>query len=255
MPKMKQPAQPSIQRTQREQQAAMMRSGNMPDDIGLLPETLVLPRKPEERYSWRLRKEWLKIRFMEVYSMAAFKYFMVKPRPDLEMFKVAALAAKMHKQMYHAFADGNLDALENRVGSGLFGSLRGRVVQRAPNTFLRWSVKEQLAEPKLCSFKAAVLPGNEERTEKNAQIQAVVKLHTVQTLQHVKRVSKRAGGKGAVVTREEDMGPKEEKESIEYIVLQKIIRKGKVSDWKVWGFAEETTLAKLGKDINEAKRK
>jgi protein MBA1 len=252
MPKIRQPAQPSISRTQKEQQATMIRSGQVPDDVGLLQDTFILPRKAEERWSWKLRKQWLKKRFVEIYGMAAFKW-LIRPRPKLEVFEIAPKAARAHREMYHLFADGNVDSLERRVCSGLFGSLRRRVLQRAPNTYLRWEIKKELSAPTLCSFKAAVLPGGkgEQKDERNAQIQAVVKLHTLQSLQHVKRISKREGkdGKGAIVTREEDIGNEEEKESVEYVVMQRTIRKGKLGEWQIWGFTEETSLAQVEKEL------
>lgn len=65
-PTMKQPAQPSMSRTQKEQQNNMARMGQLPEDVGLLPDTFILPRKPSERYSWRLRKKWFKTRFWEI---------------------------------------------------------------------------------------------------------------------------------------------------------------------------------------------
>lgn len=46
----------------------MMRSGAFPEDIGLLPDTFVLPRDPTDRWSWRLRKKWLKVRFVDLYG-------------------------------------------------------------------------------------------------------------------------------------------------------------------------------------------
>jgi len=248
-PKIKQPAQPSISRTHKEAQAAMLRAGQIPDDIGLLPDTFVLPRNPSERWNWKLRKAWLKTRFIDSYGFLAFKWMLVKPRPQMEVFQVAPQAAKLHKEMYTAFAEGNLDGMKSKVCTGLFGSLRGRIQQRAPNTFLRWSVKKQLSAPKLCSFKAAVLPyaKGDPSTERNAQVQAVVKLHTLQSLQHVKKVSKREGkGKTSkIVTVEEDIGAEEAKESIEYVVLQRVLRKGKMGPWNVWGFAGETTPASI----------
>lgn len=252
-PKMKQPAQPSMSRTHKEQQAAMIRSGQVPDDIGLLPDTFILPRNASERWSWKLRKAWLKTRFMDVYGTLAFKYFLIKPRPNLEMFSIAPKVAQLHREMYTAFAAGNLDAVKDRVCTGLFGSLRGRLLQRAPNTFLRWSVKKQLSAPQLCSFKAAALPyeKSQDATERNAQIQAVVKLHTLQSLQHAKKVSKREGKTntkaGVIVTVEEDVGAVEEKESVEYVVVQRTLRKGKMGPWQVWGFADEMTLSKIAK--------
>lgn len=224
----------------------MVAAGKLPDDVGLLQDTFVLPRAHSDRWSWRLRKKWLKTRFTEIYSAFAYK-FVVKPRPKLELSKIAPLAAKLHEQMYTDFAAGNLAAMQNEVCSGLFGSLRGRVLQRKPNTYLRWSIKKQLSAPKLCSYKAAVLPGGkgELNTERNSQIQAVVRLHTLQSLQHVQKTAKREGIKGAMVTKEENVGPEEEKESVEYIVVQRSMRKGKLNPWQVWGFTNETTLAEI----------
>lgn len=170
---------------------------------------------------------------------------LVKPRPQFGIRDLPSKAAAMHSEMYTAFASGNLESVSGKVCTGLFGSLRGRVAQRAPNTYLRWSVKKQLSAPKLVSFKAAVLPGppGELKEERNAQVQAVVRLHTLQGLQHVKRVTKRKGDK--ISTEEELVGPEEEKESVEYVVLQRTLRRGRTNDWQVWGFANETDLQTL----------
>jgi protein MBA1 len=241
---MKQPAQPSISRAQKEQQEAMIRSGQVPDDVGLLQDTFVLPRASGDRWSWRLRKRWAYVRLIDTYGMIAFKW-LVKPRPKFELSTIAPKAAEMHKEMYTAFAAGNLETVQSKICTGLYGSLRGRVGQRAPNTYLRWSVKKQLSAPKLCSFKAAVLPGpkGESSEERNAQIQAVVKLHTLQSLQHVKKTAKRVNQR--MVTNEELVGAEEEKESVEYVVLQKTLRRGKMNNWQVWGFTNETSLQQL----------
>lgn len=249
-PRMRQPAQPSVTRMQREQQEAMVRDGKLPDDVGLLQDTFVLPRNPTDRHNWRLRKKWFKVRFTELYSLLAYKWLVVRPRPKLEISKIAPMAAKMHESMYKDFAAGNMAAMQNDVCTGLFGSLRARVQQRKPNTFLRWSIKKHLSAPKLCSYKAAVLPGGkgELNTERNAQIQAVVKLHTLQSLQHAQRIAKREGIKGALVTREENLGPEEEKESVEYIVVQRSMRKGKLNPWQIWGFTNETTLEQVDRE-------
>ena len=98
-----------------------------------------------------------------------------------------------------------------------------------------------------------MLPGpkGERDDERNAQIQAVVKLHTLQSLQHVKRVTKRVNNK--IVTQEELIGAEEEKESVEYVVVQKTLRKGKMNNWQLWGFTNETSLSQLLKE--DAKEK
>lgn len=164
------------------------------------------------------------------------------------MSQLSSKAATMHNEIFTAFAAGNLQPVSHKISQGLLGSLNGRVAQRAPNTYLRWSIKKQLSAPKLVSFKAAVLPGfkGEGKEERNAQVQAVVKLHTVQSLQHVKKASKRVGK--TVTTTEELVGPEEEKESVEHVVIQKTIRRGKVGEWQVWGFTNETTLRQLERE-------
>ena len=77
----------------------------------------------------------------------------------------------------------------------------------------------------------------------------MVKLHTLQSLQHAKKISKREGktnkNPGKIVTIEEDIGAEEEKESVEYVVIQRTLRKGKMGPWQIWGFADEMTLAQI----------
>ena len=170
--------------------------------------------------------------------------------------------------MYTAFAAGNVSALEGQVCPGLLGSLRARIAQRAPNTSLRWTVHKYLSRPRLVSYKAALMPGLKksasEKTEKNGFVQAVVRIHSLQSLQHVKRVNVRLAGGKQVETREvlidaqgrelpeeeqqqQDNGkvPRNAKESVEYFVIQKALRRSKEGPWMVWGSAEETTLDKI----------
>jgi len=64
-------------------------------------------------------------------------------------------------------------------------------------------------------------------------------------------VSKRVNQK--MVTSEELIGAEEEKESVEYVVLQKTLRRGKMNNWQLWGFTNETTLNQLLKE--DAKKK
>ena len=89
---MKQPAQPSISRAQKEQQEAMIRSGQVPDDVGLLQDTFILPRAAGDRWSWRLRKKWMWTRMLDAYGMVAFKW-LVKPRPKFELATIAPKAS------------------------------------------------------------------------------------------------------------------------------------------------------------------
>lgn len=188
---------------------------------------------------------------MQIHSFLIFKFYLVKPRPNLDLFRLPSTAAALHSEMYTAFAGGDLSPVAHKVCEGLLQSLKMRVSQRKPNSYLHWEVKKQLSRPKLCSFKAVALPGrkDEPKDERNTQVQAVVRLHTLQGLRHVQRVAKRVGKS---LETHEEMGPEESKESIEYIVLQQSLRKGRGSgQWQVWGFTNETSLAKVQKEAGE----
>lgn len=153
--------------------------------------------------------------------------------------------------MYTGFAAGNLNPVAHNICQGLLQSLKARIAQRKPNTYLQWEVIKQLSAPKLCSYKAAVLPGPKEegKYERNTQVQAVVRLHTLQGLRNVQKVAKRVGSK---LETEEIVGPEERKESVEYVVVQKSLRKGRGSnEWSIWGFTTETSLAQVQKEAGE----
>ena len=189
---------------------------------------------------------------------------MVRPTPRLHLRRIPTLAKQMHRDMYSAFAAGSLAPVEGQVCAGLLSSLRARIAQRAPNTSIRWTLHRYLSRPKLVSYKAALIPGaSRSRDEgKNGFIQAVVRIHSLQSLRHVKRVSVRGAG-GVLATKEvlvdasgrelpaeeqqqqEGVVPADAKESVEYWVLQKPLRQSKEGEWKIWGTAEEMTLEKL----------
>lgn len=180
-----------------------------------------------------------------------FKYWQVRPRPVLALGSIPSIAADLHGKLMHAFAAGDLSPIahNNLACSGLLSSLRSRLANRSPQTSQSWSVVKNLSRPKLVSYKSLVFPGprSEPATEKNAQIQGVVQLHTLQRLQNMKLQTKRESGKGGgrLMTEFVADGNPIEKESLEYVVVQKTMRRGKEGRWMIWGFAEETTLAKV----------
>lgn len=72
MPAMKQPAQPSMAVAMQRAKAQALRDGNIPNDVGLLPDTIIMPfgkNKPSwfSNYKDRLRleKKRLAMRFTE----------------------------------------------------------------------------------------------------------------------------------------------------------------------------------------------
>ncbi|KAK6417702.1 hypothetical protein LTR95_017294 [Oleoguttula sp. CCFEE 5521] len=247
---MKQPAQQSMSRARKEQEQTMLQSGSYPDDIGLLPDTFVLPRNPRERYSWSIRKKWLYTRFFEWISMFQLRFSTPKPRPRLQKALLPALAQDLHTRMLTAFAAGDLSPIAPKLSQGILTSLKSRLATREPNTSTSWHLLATLSSPKLVSYKPVVLPTSSKDKKlqyENWNVQATVRLHTRQSLQNVKKSMKRRE-RGTMVEEVTVLGKPEVKEVVEYVVLQKVVRKGKTGEWGLWGFAEEMTVARMKRD-------
>nr|OQO32282.1 hypothetical protein B0A51_00341 [Rachicladosporium sp. CCFEE 5018] len=247
---MKQPAQQSMSRARKEQEQTMLQSGQFPNDIGLLPDTFILPRNPRERYNWTIRKRWLYTRFWEWIATYQLRFMTRKPRPRLHLSRIPALAQDLHTRTLTAFAAGDLTPIQSSLSQGIFSSLKSRLATREPNTITSWHLLATLRSPKLVSYKPILLPSSS--SDKTAQrdnwnLQAVVRLHTRQILQNLKKTAKRGAG-GKMVEEVAVLGKPEVKEVVEYVVLQKVWRKARAGEWGLWGFADEMTLARLKRE-------
>ncbi|EMC98549.1 hypothetical protein BAUCODRAFT_32606 [Baudoinia panamericana UAMH 10762] len=239
-------------------------------DIGLIPETFVMPRG-KNLPSWfsnskdRRKLEWarLKLRLKEFYSAVFYRFFSIRPNPRLEWRKLPGIAKELHKEMYEHFAQGNVAAIEGKLADGIYGSLQKRIGLRPANTAMRWRLHKYLSRPRTVSYKATLLPPATavSKYERNAMVQAVVRIHSLQSLQRVQRVSERnergqlrvrdvvLDSQGREVPETElELMPKDAKESVEYVVVQKFHRAGKEGNWELWGTTEETTLERLESD-------
>ncbi len=168
--------------------------------------------------------------------------------------------------MYTYFAAGNLDAIAPNLCPGLLSSLRARMGRRPPTTYLKWTLHRHLSRPRLVSLRSTFVPGPKEETHysRNGVIQAIIRIHSLQSLQSVKKV--KVVEQGVTVLREvavdssgkeipnaprpdnEEASLSRAKETVEYIVLQSVLRRSKMAPWMVWGTAEETSLRKLEKE-------
>lgn len=195
-----------------------------------------------------------------------YRFFTVRPRPRLRLRQIPPAAESLHKQMYEHFAAGNVQPMENQICSGMMGSLRGRIAQRTAGTQMKWKLHTYLSPSKLVSFKPGLIPGQkgERKTERKAVVQAVVRIHSLQSLQHVRR---KMSGKTEILVdaqgrelprQEEDadkLALKHAKELVEYIVVQKNMKNSKEGPWKLWGTTEETTAEKLMRKERKANEK
>ncbi|KAF2773816.1 hypothetical protein EJ03DRAFT_323191 [Teratosphaeria nubilosa] len=264
---------PSIAVKMKEQQKKALAGGELPDDVGLLPQTMVMPsssKRPswfkDGGNRWRMEKARIKTRFYEFASAMAYRWFMVRPRPSLDYFKTTTIAKELHSEIYKHFAAGNLAPVEHKLVDGMKSSLRGRLAQRAPNMSLKWTLHNYLSKPKLMSYKAVLFPGHkgQSSSEANAVIQAVVRIHSQQSLQHVKKISMR-DARNRTTTREvitdasgaelneAEMKPRM-KDAVEYVVIQRSLRQSKECPWTMWGTTEELTMDRLKKDEKQSEK-
>lgn len=196
-----------------------------------------------------------------LFRAIAFKWMLLKPRPKLQVRKLPTIAKDLHKALFANFASGDLSTVKSKMCDGMYASLSRRIAQRPQNTTYIWKLHKYLSEPKLVSYKCIAFPEtiNSPKTERHGLIQAVVRIHSLQSIFTVKQVPVREGGK--TVMREsyidaqgdshpiealtENVSMPNQKEVVENLVIQRLYKKAQPGEWMVWGMAEEMTIEKL----------
>ncbi|MCJ1386789.1 hypothetical protein MMC17_009916 [Xylographa soralifera] len=235
MPQNRPPAQKSMKVAARE----AMKGDAIPSDFGLLPGTFVMPsrlRRPSIIRSARLRLqlEWhrLKTRVIDFGGVIYYKWGIAKkpnPRPKLALRNTGRIAQALYTQMYTAFAEprresGDLALLRKTCSDGLFASFQSRIASRPKNQKLRWTLHQYTRTPRVVSHRAVVLP----MVKGAALRQAIVTVHSRQSLTHLKAGEEMTSGTGEV------------KEVKEYVVVQRRMWKEHEEPWMVWGTTEES---------------
>ena len=199
-------------------------------------------------------------------TAAVMPIFYMRPRPALEKRRTPAIAAGLYARMNRALAAGDLRDMEGCAAPGLLANLRARAagMRQKGDTGLEWTLVKHVAEPKLVSFQFNMMqaaPG-ETKSERSGIVQAVVRLHTLQALlrtravkeknwmEEVETVVRVVDERGRPVSRGEVEAERKRraKETVEYFVIQKILRKGKMGSWMAWGTTEEMTLERMRAD-------
>ncbi|RPA91016.1 hypothetical protein L873DRAFT_1820143 [Choiromyces venosus 120613-1] len=212
-------------------------------DIGLLVDTFIMPTgknlpslftAPRERL--QLERRRIRQRLADLRDMLVFRYTTSHP---IRAFQARKFGPALHNRMYTAFALGDINTLRSICSDGLLSSFRKRLSVRPSNVRMEWRLLRMLSRPRVVSSKAHHYAG----VGLNRR-QAVVRLHSLQSLEKVT-----LGKLGEVLSKEGG----EEKEVVEYLVIEKKYDKGVESAWSVWGTTEETTMEKL-KKMDEQKR-
>ncbi|KAL4906906.1 hypothetical protein BDW74DRAFT_129711 [Aspergillus multicolor] len=238
---MKQPAQPSM----RIRTSEMARS-EMPQDIGLLPGTFIKPlwrnlpsifQEPKVRlqYEWL----WLKSWFQNFMGLVVYSKTEGKGLP-LRLKERRLVARDIHKQMYSAFAKGEISTIRNICCTGLANNLVKRIENRPRDEQVTWSLDSYIRAPstwftgiRVVSDRATQIP-----EIPNSGVRQVVLRIT--SRQSTGKVQRRASKNGTPA----ENAPKQQ-DCTEYIVIQKLRWMGEEDGWRVWGHATPTTVDDL----------
>jgi protein MBA1 len=138
------------------------------------------------------------------------------------------VAQALHKQMYGAFAAADTTTLRRITCDGLYESFSSRIYSRPKFERWEWELVKYNGRPKVVSDRAASLG-----IEGCGIRQVVVRIPSRQRLTRYNR-------RGEVVE-----GTGKEKDTVEFVVIQKKLWHGKEEDWRVWGTTEETTYERV----------
>ena len=113
--------------------------------------------------------------------------------------------------------------LSNVCQEGLLVSLRNRINVRRSTESLKWRLQKYVGFTRIVSTNIVRLD-----VEKSALYQVVVKIKSMQNLE---RTAENGFASDAM-----------EKRVVEYVVLQKLVWRGKEEKWKIWGTIEESRV-------------
>jgi protein MBA1 len=274
-----------------------MKEGVQLDYAGILDGTYVKPtgrNLPEFSLSdvsnlwktlgarWRIFKQ---DRWARIQDMVALRYsgrWTVKPPLQIVKKKeVKDIAKQFHEEIYTAFAAGDLGPVKDKLAPGFYESLINHMREQRRDTVRQWRIERYVREPKVCSYRLAVMPAEGAAAKKSkaeqaanayGMIQAVVRIHTVQSM--LTRQKKRVWDEVTRSTKTQlvplnqrgveisEAGAEEvrkagAKETVEYFVIQRKFVHSKPQEWQAWGTTVESTPEKLKADagIRRAKER
>ena len=133
---------------------------------------------------------------------------------------------------------GDTAALKSICCAGLYEDFLRRIARRPPaSPKLSWTLHKYITFPFAPNFlgarvvadRAALFPTGESLGVR----QAVVRIRSKQSITKPTKGQK------------EDVGEEKQQDCTEYVVIQQMLFKGELQDWKVWGLADETTLQEV----------
>jgi protein MBA1 len=183
---------------------------------------------------FKLQLQRLKRKSSDVLMMGIYWFTHRKAGLKLRFRQTAPTAVALHRQMYTAFAEGDVKTLRRICCEGLNDSFAARIHGRGKEK-VQWELVKYNKRPRVMSNKAASLP-----RDGSGVRQAVVRISSRQRLT-------RYGANGKIIP-----GSGKEKDVVEYVVIQKILLNGQEGEWQVWGTTGESTLEQIEEENKAA---
>ncbi|RVD90175.1 uncharacterized protein DFL_001151 [Arthrobotrys flagrans] len=201
----------------------------------LLPSTFVTPpfsRRPSifTDTKNRIEFEWVRIKIKAQDLVSRYLARIWHSDPFLRKDLIPSAEA-LHRNMYTAFARGDVDALSRICGRDLYNTFRNRIISRPANVQFSWKFSGYNSKSRVMSHKVGML--GQGKGDENSIRQAVVRIDSTQAL--IKGVD------GKVVK-----GTGEPTRTVEYIVLSKRRKEGiPEGPWVVWGTVPESGMDEI----------
>ncbi|EXJ54459.1 hypothetical protein A1O7_09799 [Cladophialophora yegresii CBS 114405] len=228
----------------------------MGNDLGKLPQTLILPPS-SELPPWttlkRTKIHWLQLKtaFKDWWSLVVFLKWDAKRDPltgkkmrrPMELDKRRDYAQVLHEQFHIALGKGDMRALQAMCCEGLAGAARTRIEKRKalrknverwellgyfgigyPAWLDKWPLSPLLPNhhARVVSDRLAPLPVADSYIR-----QCIVRIRSRQQYQLA------------------DMDKRTTHRHTDYVVIQKITTKGEEGHWRLWGLTEPTTMDEI----------
>jgi protein MBA1 len=177
-----------------------------------------------------------------------------KAKPVIESGTIVPKAKELHKELYTAFAQGDVKKLEDLAGETLFETYKARLAKRKPHERVSWELVKYKGWTRKVSHITMPYPISMGGLPVGLQ-QAIVKIQSVQRIRTgtVPELVQVRGAKPVVtrmVTDEEVVwGEPKEKTVTEYVVVQRQLVRGVQEPWHIWGFAKEFDLKELKEPV------
>ncbi|KAK3071793.1 hypothetical protein LTS18_014779, partial [Coniosporium uncinatum] len=173
--------------------AAQTKGQLIPNDVGLFQGTFIPPTgnslpslyfEPRSRLTIETKR--IKSSFQNALMLMVYKWFMRKPftfnpkrTPSLNLITdriggKSGKAAQMHKEMYTAFAEENLETLRKMCGDGLLASFRARLSHRPKGEKWSWTLNSYVGTPRVVSNRAGRLPFDAGPGDRGSALRQVV---------------------------------------------------------------------------------